>query len=638
MKQIQILLIALTMNTAVLAKEYHVAKTGNDKNPGTAIKAFLSVQAASDIAQPGDIIMVHEGIYRERITPPRGGTSNDKRIVYLAAEGEKVEIKGSEIIKDWMNFTDDVWKVTIPNSFFGNYNPYKDIIHGDWFKDMGRVHHTGEVYLNGKSLWESATLDGVLNLKPQKYKFDPEGSTYTWFCESDKDNTYIYANFHDANPNKDLVEINVRESCFYPEKTGINYITVSGFILRHAATQWAPPTAEQIGLIGTNWSKGWIIKNNIISDSRCSGITLGKYGDEFDNTSQNSAGGYVETIKRAQKKGWSKENIGSHIIRNNTIYNCEQTGICGSLGAIFSIIENNNIYNIWTKRQFDGAEIAGIKIHASIDMLIKGNRVVNAGRGIWLDWMAQGTRVTSNLCYSNILYDLYAEVNHGPYQVDNNIFLSLCSVWDMSQGGAYVHNLMTGKINMSPHSRVTPYHYPHSTEIAGYHELLGGDDRFFNNIFVGGCELNKDQMDPSYESRISYGKEFFGLKAYKNPAFTVSAAGNVYWKNAEPVATEENKLLELDFDPEINIKEERGEVFLIISYSSAASKMNNQLIGTNILGKSLISGQPFENPDGSSYQIDSDFLGEPRNSRNPTAGPFETIGKGIQTFKVWPKK
>ena len=625
------------MNTAVLAKEYHVAKTGNDKNPGTAIKAFLSIQAASDIAQSGDIIMVHEGIYRERITPPRGGTSNDKRIVYRAAKGEKVEIKGSEIIKGWMNFTDDVWKVTIPNSFFGNYNPYKDIIRGDWFKDMGRVHHTGEVYLNGKSLWELATLEGVLNLKPQKDKFDPEGSTYTWFCESDKDNTYIYANFHDANPNKELVEINVRESCFYPEKTGINYITVSGFILRHAATQWAPPTAEQIGLIGTNWSKGWIIKNNIISDSRCSGITLGKYSDEFDNTSQNSAGGYVETIKRAQKKGWSKENIGSHIIRNNTIYNCEQTGICGSLGGIFSNIENNNIYNIWTKRQFDGAEIAGIKIHASIDMLIKGNRVVNAGRGIWLDWMAQGTIVTSNLCYSNILYDLYAEVNHGPYLVDNNIFLSLCSVWDMSQGGAYVHNLMTGKINMSPHSRVTPYHYPHSTEIAGYHELLGGDDRFFNNIFVGGCKLNKDQMDPSYESRIRYGKEFFGLKAYKNPAFTVSAGGNVYWKNAEPVSIEENKLLELDFDPEINIKEERGEVFLIISYSSAARKMNNQLIGTNILGKSLISGQPFENPDGSSYQIESDFLGEPRNSRNPTVGPFETIGKGIQTFKVWPK-
>ena len=34
--------------------------------------------------------------------------------------------------------------------------------------------------------------------------------------------------------------------------------------------------AEQVGLIGTHWSKGWIIEHNIISDSKCSGLTLGK--------------------------------------------------------------------------------------------------------------------------------------------------------------------------------------------------------------------------------------------------------------------------------------------------------------------------------------------------------------------------
>jgi len=67
---------------------------------------------------------------------------------------------------------------------------------------------------------------------------------------------------------------------FYPRETGRNFITVRGFTLEHAATNWAPPTAEQVGLIGTHWSKGWIIENNTISHSRCVGITLGKYGDE----------------------------------------------------------------------------------------------------------------------------------------------------------------------------------------------------------------------------------------------------------------------------------------------------------------------------------------------------------------------
>ena len=109
-------------------------------------------------------------------------------------------------------------------------------------------------------------------------------------------------------------------------------------------------------------------------------------------TPRRFAEGYVETINRALARGWSKENIGSHVIRNNTISDCGQTGICGSMGGVFSVIENNDIYNIWTKRQWTGAEMGGIKIHASIDMIIRNNRLFNCGRGLWLDWMAQARR------------------------------------------------------------------------------------------------------------------------------------------------------------------------------------------------------------------------------------------------------
>jgi hypothetical protein len=633
-------LILLVYN--VPATEYHVAKTGNNNNPGTAEKPFLSIQAAANVAQPGDVITVHAGVYRDRITPPRGGTSDDKRIVYRAAEGEKVEIKGSEIIKNWQRFKDDVWKVTIPNSFFGDYNPYKDLIAGDWFNPRGRVHHTGDVYLNGKSLYEAVSLDDVVNrimaIDPEMVTqlTDTKGATYTWFCESDDANTIIYANFHGADPNKETIEINVRKTCFYPEKPGINYITVSGFTMRHAATQWAPPTAEQIGLIGTHWSKGWIIENNIISDSRCSGITLGKYGDEFDNKSANSAEGYVETIKRALTKGWNKENIGSHIIRNNTIHDCEQTGICGSLGAIFSTIENNNIYNIWRKRQFAGAEMAGIKIHASIDMLIKNNRLVNTGRGIWIDWMAQGARVTGNLCYNNNMQDLYSEVNHGPYLVDNNLFLSLCSVWDMSQGGAYVHNLMAGRLNMSPHSRKTPFHFPHSVEIAGYHELLGGDNRFINNVFLKECSLNIKQDNPEFNGRSRYGREDFGLNAYNGSALPVSAGGNVYFNGASPLEKETNHL-EMNNVPSLFLEENDQGIFLTFDFDRKLIKMKNRVVTTKLLGKATVPGLAYTNPDGSDISIDKDYTGTVRNRKNPTPGPFEKSVAGITKLQVWPK-
>jgi len=634
MKQIQLIVIALILGLTISAKEYHVAKTGNDNNQGELNSPLLTIQAAANLAQPGDIVIVHEGVYRERINPPRGGSSNDRRIVYQAAEGNKVEIKGSEQIKNWIKFSGTVWKATISNSIFGKNNPYKELIHGDWFDSKGRNHHTGEVHLNGKSFWEMDLLEKVLKSEPIKDKWDAEGSTYTWFCESDTENTYIYANFHEFDPNKELVEINVRSTCFYPESTGINFITIRNFHLSQAATQWAPPTAEQIGLIGTNWSKGWIIENNIIRNSKCSGITLGKYGDIYDNTSANSAEGYVETVKRALNNNWSKENIGSHILRNNTISDCEQTGICGSLGGVFSVIENNNIFNIGTKQQFAGAEMGGIKIHASIDMLIKGNRIVNCGKGIWVDWMAQGTRITSNLCYNNNFQDLYAEVNHGPYLVDNNLLLSLCSVWDMSQGGAYVHNLMAGKLNLSPQNRITPYHQLHSTQVAGYDSITGGDNRFINNIFIAGCKLNENQKNPEFDTRANYGKEYFGLKAFNQSAFPILSKNNVYIKGAFPYENEINGL-ELTDDPKVQITENKEGFFFSMQVNKNIVKIKSKAVTTKLLGETVISKQAYVNPDNSSIIIDKDFLGNNRNIKNPTVGPFELTGFGMKKIRVW---
>jgi len=620
MKRLQLLLTTLIFTFSLSAKEYHVAKTGNDKNPGSAEAPFLNIQTAANIALPGDVITVHEGVYREWIKPPRGGESESKRIVYQAAAGEKVEIKGSEIIKGWKKVTENVWSVVIPNSFFGDYNPYTDKIHGDWFTDLGRVHHTGDVYLNGNSLWESALMETVLNPPKTEIRIGGQPSPTFWFCESNKENTFIYADFGNANPNNELVEINVRKACFYPVINNVNYITVRGFTMQHAATQWAPPTAEQIGLIGTNWSKGWIIENNIISDSRCSGVTLGKHGDEFDNTSEDSAEGYVETIHRAIKRGWSKENIGSHIVRNNTIFNCEQTGICGSLGAIFSTIENNTIYNIWKKRQFTGAEMGGIKIHASIDMLIKNNRLHNCGRGLWLDWMAQGTRVTQNLLYNNTSDDIFVEVNHGPFLIDNNILLSKLSVRDWSEGGAYVHNLFAGNFEVRPQDRFTPYHKPHSTELAGLKQTQCGDNRFYNNIFYNGWHEKEFQNK--------------GLAPYKNTALPVVADGNVFVNGVEVFSTGKN-FLEINTEIETEIQKQNDVLVVNFNLPVSINKMKLKTITTEILGKAIIPDLGFENHDGTPLIINTDFYGNKRNLKNPTAGPFEKSQNEKLSIKVW---
>jgi alpha-L-arabinofuranosidase len=64
------------------------------------------------------------------------------------------------------------------------------------------------------------------------------------------------------------------------------------------------------------------------------------------------------------------------------------------MGGVFSSITGNVIHDIHVRRLFTGAEMAGIKIHGAIDFLIGQNHIYLTARGIWLDWMTQGARVT----------------------------------------------------------------------------------------------------------------------------------------------------------------------------------------------------------------------------------------------------
>lgn len=593
--------------------ELHVSPDGNDANAGTQKKPLKTISAAAGLAQPGDVVIVHEGIYRERINPVHGGTSNSNRIVYQAASGENVIIKGSEVVKNWEHVNEDTWKVIISNRFFGAFNPYKDSIKGDWFNPLGRVHHTGAVYLNGHWLTEAAAIDSV---------HKPAGATPYWFAEADPADdgkTTIWAQFRGVNPNEEEVEINVRQSVFYPEATGINYITVSGFTMEHAATPWAPPTAVQIGLLGTHWSKGWIIENNTIRYSTCVGITLGKYGDQWDNTSENSAEGYVKTIERATSIGWSKENIGHHIVRNNNISHCEQAGIVGSLGAIFCTIVGNEIHDIHIRRLFTGAEMGGIKFHAAVDSEIRGNHIYRCNRGIWLDWMAQGTHVTQNLLHNNgPSEDLFLEVNHGPALIENNLLLSEKSLLVNSQGEAYVHNLIAGRIHViTGERRKTPHLKEHSTEVVGLAPNESGDERFYNNILVGEADLGE----------------------YNKAKLPVWMEGNVFLNDAKPCKAEEEPLLLPDFDPVLNLMEKQDGWFLEMTIDKSWSASHpNKLITTELLGTVEVPGLAYVKPDGKPYSIDKDYNGLKRNSNNPFAGPFALKDGGKQIIRVWPRE
>ena len=644
-------------------REYHVAVTGCDFEDGTKDHPFRTISKAALLAMPGDRVIVHEGEYREWVKPAQGGTSNVSRITYEAAEGERVVIKGSEQITCWEPVEDSVWKAVLPNSFFGTYNPYKEVLGGDWFIYPNDTSlHAGDVYLNGKSFYEAKSLEEVKNpvirtegvnppwtrhLEPILH---PEDTMYQWYAETDQETTVIYANFRGVNPNEELTEINVRKCCFYPEKTGLNYITVRGFEMAQAACPWTPPTADQPGLLGTNWSKGWIIENNKIHDAKCSGISIGKEASTGHNlcTRTHRKPGYqyqMEAVFRARQIGWSKETIGSHVIRNNEIYDCGQNGIVGHMGCVFSEIAHNHIYNIAVKHEYFGYEIGGIKLHAAIDVQIYHNNIHNCTLGTWLDWQAQGTRVSKNLYYANDR-DLMVEVTHGPYLVDNNIFASDYNFDNIAQGGAYLHNLCCGTMRREDVlDRSTPYHFPHTTEVAGTTVVYSGDDRIYQNVFLGGAVTYTEQSlhgTEGYDGHTNSLEEYISdvvsrgngdLEQFKHVKQPVYIRGNAYLKGAKPYGREENTHVS-DMDPAVRIVETDGKTYLELNVEKEMLEIPTEIYNSEKLGMPRITEAAYENPDGTPIVFDTDYLDQSRNGQ-PAAGPIEGLKEGMNRILVW---
>jgi len=233
-------------------------------------------------------------------------------------------------------------------------------------------------------------------------------------------------------------------------------------------------------------------------------------------------------------------------------------------------------------------------MHAAIDVIYRRNLIHHCTRGLWLDWQAQGTRVTQNLFYANTLpkeynlnkesmggcgEDLFIEVSHGPTLVDNNIFLSGRALRLATQGVTLIHNIIAGSFisvgrgtNNStptkPSPRYTPYHMKHRTEIAGFMTILHGDCQFYNNIFIQKPvhPIFVHFMEENKENEWDDGNIYVGTIPYENyPTFEewdamfegycgmgsklsdryyselpVWAKGNLYFNGAKPMSKEKD--------------------------------------------------------------------------------------------------
>ncbi len=587
----------------------HVSKLGSDSNSGTKESPFLTISKAAETVKPGQTIIIHEGIYREYVNPSVGGTSDSERVTFTHFENDDVFIKGSEEINSWRKISKGLWVVKLHTSFFNGYNPYSLFVDGD-FQNYGQWHHRGDVYLNNSALYEQQTLDDV------------KETAHTWYTETKDGFTSIFGNFSDLNPNDELVEINIRELIFFATNTDVDFLTINGLRFLHASPNWQAPNEGdndpnrllQVGALGSNMGKSWIIENSEIAYSKTAGIMFGENErpeDSFEDISQ----------------------FGDHIIRNNVIHKNGQYGIAGQKGISRSKISGNRIEDINYRNEFGGYEPAGIKIWNSSDVLIENNFIhsVIANQSpqsqaycIWIDFANQGTRITRNFLIGgvNTTTALFLEANVGPTLIDNNIIIDKPegAIMVYSGGSIFAHNLFIDsnfdfKIqefgNQGSGARRAYTLKPHSTlrrNMGIPVEIVY--NQMYNNIFAGA------------QGPINFGSSSGVGNVVNN---------NLYIDGSKPNSEHLNPTIS-DFDFEYSIKLTSEIVSLYFKMDDSFIGITSPSVNPDLIGLIPFAEQSIADENGNPISVFWDFNKVVRKTANPTIGPLSNLKVGSNSI------
>src|SRR5699024_466198 len=156
-------------------------------------------------------------------------------------------------------------------------------------------------------------------------------------------------------------------------------------------------------------------------------------------------------------------------------------------------------------------------------------------------------------------------------------------------------------------NRSTPYHFAHSTEFMGTSVVYGGDDRFYNNIFVGVDDEDKERWKSGtvmYNGSPLNMEEYISLvmengrgdiETYQDVLQHAYIANNMYLNGARNFDREVGHI-SVESDPKIKIIEENGKVYLEADMPD--TEADTEIITTDLLAVPRISEAPYENADG----------------------------------------
>lgn len=357
----------------------------SDQNPGTADRPLKTVAKAADIVQPGDVVRIKQGLYRETVPLRRSGEPGAP-VRFVADPPGGVVITGADPVTAWVRVDGEspIYKVPWTRRFIINHTPEGLPIehHPENAAVWGRAE---QVIVDGRQLVPAGTLAALQKAwtdRPQTPRAadapwpaipDPsDPSSFYGMFAVDTTARELYLWLHDgSDPNSHQVEAATRGECFglspWANREGVHNVELYGLIFRYAATF---PQRAGVWLQGRDNR----IENCIIEQMSGSGVSV------------------------------------SGVLRRCVIRGCGHTGGCAS-GPGFLNEENQWENNCW-KLIPRGWDAGGVKMaRANGGTFRRCAFLHNGGPGLWFDINVRNVLVTECVFADNEGSGIFIEIS-----------------------------------------------------------------------------------------------------------------------------------------------------------------------------------------------------------------------------------
>ena len=372
-----VLMMGLSFCAAADGKTWHVsgeALAGIEQQ-----EQVRTIGQAVVLAEPGDTVIIHSGIYREAVVIEKSGLS-DNPITFQAADGAGVIMTGADRISEWTEVKGDgrIYSTPWPHEFIAwtRQHTHPD---DDYHLLIGRCE---QVFVNGCALRQVLDRDKL--------------ARGTFYVDLDGKCLYIWNyNNQDVSGGKATVEASVRDRILAVKG---DHVTVKGIRFRYAANRAQHGAVEFSG----------------------NHLTVEDCIFEYTNAGGAAFSGEDVTVRRCtfQHNG----QLGFGAVRSHRL---RMTGCT---------VRNNNI------KGFDrGWEAGGNKICLARGVVLENSTFVeNRGNGIWFDIGNEDCTVRNCLIAFNEDAGIFYEISYGLHAHDNvivgNGLAGTAGAWGASAG------------------------------------------------------------------------------------------------------------------------------------------------------------------------------------------------------------